>query len=195
MSVTFLQGNALEVLRGIPDESVQCVVTSPPYWGLRDYGIPADLWPQTSFVPMVGLPPVEVPEQEAVLGLEADPFSYIGHMVDIFRQIHRVLKKDGTLWVNMGDNYSAGNKTESSNRRDRATAPCPPKNLVEPCILAGTKPGDLVLDPFGGAGTTGMVADRLGREAVLIERNPEYVEMAKKRLTDDRGVLLEAMGK
>lgn len=65
----------------------------------------------------------------------------------------------------------------------------PPK-LVEPFIKAGTRKGDTVLDLFGGAGTTGLVADRLGRDAILIELNPEYAEMARKRIDNDAGPLL-----
>jgi DNA modification methylase len=60
-----------------------------------------------------------------------------------------------------------------------------PPALIEPCILAGSRRGDTVLDPFGGAGTTGLVADRLGRNAILCELNPEYAEMARRRITDD----------
>jgi len=62
-----------------------------------------------------------------------------------------------------------------------------PADLVEPCIASSSKRGDLVLDPFGGAGTTGLVADRLGRDYVLCEINPEYAAMAEKRICDDRG--------
>ena len=60
----------------------------------------------------------------------------------------------------------------------------PPK-LIEPCIKAGCPESGTVLDPFGGAGTTGLVADRLGRSAVLIELNPKYAEMARKRIVGD----------
>ena len=60
-----------------------------------------------------------------------------------------------------------------------------------PCIMAGCRPGGKVLDPFGGAGTTGMVADRLGRDAVLIELNPEYAEMARRRIVGDAGMFAE----
>lgn len=78
-----LQGHVLEQLRTLPDNSVHCVVTSPPYWGLRDYGV------------------------EGQLGLEKTPAEYIAKMVEIFEQVRRVLRKDGTCWVNMGDTYSA----------------------------------------------------------------------------------------
>ena len=60
-----------------------------------------------------------------------------------------------------------------------------PPDLAEICIKSGSRPGDTVLDPFGGAGTTGLVADRLGRDAVLIELNPQYAQMARERITSD----------
>lgn len=64
-----------------------------------------------------------------------------------------------------------------------------PTKLIEPCILAGCPPGGTVLDPFGGAGTTGLVADRLGRDAVLIDINPEYCRMARERIDGDAPLL------
>ena len=76
------QGDSLEVLKTFPDEIVDCVVTSPPYWGLRDYGI------------------------DNQLGLESTPEEYVEKMVEVFRQIKRVLKHDGTVWLNLGDSYS-----------------------------------------------------------------------------------------
>jgi DNA modification methylase len=79
-----LVGDALEQLRTLPDECVQCVVTSPPYWGLRDYGVAGQI------------------------GLETSPAEYIGRMVEVFREVRRVLRDDGTIWVNMGDCYATG---------------------------------------------------------------------------------------
>ena len=66
-----------------------------------------------------------------------------------------------------------------------------PPDLIEPCIKAGSRPGDTVLDPFGGAGTTGLVADRLSRHATLIELNPEYAEMARRRIHGDAPLFAE----
>lgn len=74
-------GDALTELRKLPDESVHCCVTSPPYWGLRDYGISGQL------------------------GLEPTPELYVQHLGEIFREVKRVLGKDGTLWLNLGDSY------------------------------------------------------------------------------------------
>lgn len=91
----FAIGDSRDLLRQLPDESVHCVVTSPPYWGLRDYGLGTDQ-----------------------LGLEATPDEYVTHMVELFRDVRRVLRSDGTLWLNLGDTYIAhvnGNKETSRN--------------------------------------------------------------------------------
>lgn len=77
-------GDALDRLRDLPDESIHCCVTSPPYWGLRDYGV------------------------DGQLGLEKTPDEYVAKMVEIFREVRRILRKDGTLWLNLGDSYSGG---------------------------------------------------------------------------------------
>lgn len=74
-------GDSAEILRGFPDESVDCVVTSPPYYGLRDYGV------------------------EGQIGLEDSPEAFVERLVMVFREVKRVLKKDGTCWVNLGDSY------------------------------------------------------------------------------------------
>lgn len=81
--VKIYHGHAFSVLKEMPDESVQCVVTSPPYWGLRDYGI------------------------EDQIGLESTPEEYTAKMVEIFREVRRVLRNDGTVWLNMGDCYAS----------------------------------------------------------------------------------------
>ncbi len=78
--------DVFEGLSQLPDESVHCVVTSPPYWGLRDYGT------------------------DGQIGLEATPEEYVERMVAVFREVHRVLRSDGTLWLNMGDSYVASSR-------------------------------------------------------------------------------------
>lgn len=267
-----LVGDALTRLKGLPGESVQCCVTSPPYWGLRDYGV------------------------NGQLGLEKTPEEYVSHMVEVFREVRRVLRKDGTLWIVLGDSYSAKrlvgipwrialalqvdgwylrsdiiwNKPNpmpesvtdrptkaheyiflmtkcvkyhynadairephsSSGKvvdwRDRVhdqsrlpkgmrqngqkgtpsgvagfhpkgrnrrtvwkipTTPFPeahfavfPEKLVETCILAGCPEGGVVLDPFMGSGTTGLVALKIGRGFIGIELNPGYVKLAEQRI-------------
>jgi DNA modification methylase len=265
-----LQGDVLAVLASLPDQSVHCCVTSPPYFGLRDYG------------------------QDGQIGLEKTPQEYVEKMVAVFREVRRVLRDDGTLWLNLGDCYKDKNRlmiparvalslqvdgwvlrdeivwhkprTTPAPVKDRTVAahemlylfskmpggyffdylaieetakypgakraagkaframksadpkaaakrpgereivvrgtrrkrsvwsvsPQPykaahfatfPPDLIQPCILAGCPVGGMVLDPFGGSGTTGLVADRHGRNAILIELNPEYIEIAKKRLS------------
>lgn len=342
MTVQILEGDCLEVLKTLPDESVHTCVTSPPYFGLRDYGVPGQI------------------------GLEASPTEFVAALVGVFQEVRRVLRADGTIWVNLGDSYandgkwgghtggkhakalhctpigrnkrytglkpkdlcmiparvalalqedgwylrsdivwakpnpmpesvtdrptksheyifllakseryyydhkailepllsgpsdlkkmaeqqeriggkhkdlddplakasaatnigrkrSVGSKQAAlaalggsghryaslaaaadasengtltgRNRRsvwNIATAPYSgahfatfPPALIEPCILAGCPAGGTVLDPFGGAGTTGLVADRLQRNAILIELNPEYADMARARITND----------
>ena len=81
------QGDCLEVLRGLPAGSVHCCVTSPPYWGLRDYGT------------------------NGQLGLEQTPEEFVTKMVEVFREVRRVLRDDGTCWVNLGDSYAANAAT------------------------------------------------------------------------------------
>jgi len=317
-----LCGDSLTELRKLPDESVNCCVTSPPYWGLRDYGVAGQL------------------------GLEKTPEEYVAHMVEVFREVRRVLRTDGTLWLNLGDSYASDTKgsggiSRSSvlhgssladngasigqrfparklnhglkpkdlvgipwrvafalqadgwwlrqdiiwakpnpmpeSVRDRCTKAheyifmltksakyyydaeavkeqnanpertnyrpgkeaytegdvhddsgrtirndgfkkyaegkvCDGRNLrsvwtittkpyaeahfatfppeiPERCIKAGCPKGGKVLDPFFGAGTTGLVAMRLGREFIGIELNEKYCEMARKRIY---GTLMEA---
>lgn len=82
-------------LRQMPAESVQCVVTSPPYWGLRDYGLEPDAWADG----WVGC-----------LGLEPTPEQYIVHMLEVFAEVWRVMRPDGTLWLNIGDSYAGSRR-------------------------------------------------------------------------------------
>lgn len=316
MTVRIIQGDCHDVLATLPSESVHCCVTSPPYFGLRDYGV------------------------DGQMGLEATPDEFIAGMVAVFREVRRVLRDDGTLWLNIGDSYAStggqspqsgslfkgrararedicksqrgaydgikskdllgipwmlafalradgwylrqdiiwskpnpmpesvrdrctkaheylflltkapryyfdadaiaeqcksgpsdlrkmreslpriggkhkhlddplsmaskdtniGQKRsvgtgESRNKRSVwsiATAPFKeahfatfPPALVEPCIKAGCPVGGTVLDPFFGAGTTGMVADRLQRECIGIELNPQYADIARTRIERD----------
>ena len=84
--VVTLHGDARDLIRRFPDETFQCVITSPPYWGVRDYGI------------------------EDQIGAEPDLSQYIEHLVGVFREVRRVLKPDGTFWLNIGNTYSSGGR-------------------------------------------------------------------------------------
>lgn len=315
-TLTIINGDCRTALRQLPDESVNCCVTSPPYWGLRDYG------------------------HADQIGQEKTPEAFVQNLVTVFREVKRVLREDGTLWLNLGDSYAekslagtpwlvafalkadgwylrsdivwakrncmpesvtdrptrsheflfllskspkyyynheaikepciydvdgtgtaarkarqnvddksmptaerngmrpAGYKnsvnfegknkgkekqrghsrrhdgfndrwdkmekeeqcTGMRNKRDVWTvAPANypeahfatyPPELIKPCILAGCPADGVVLDPFGGSGTTGMVALELGRRAVLVELNPEYVNLINQRCNTTRGLPL-----
>lgn len=107
-----IQGDSLQVLKTLPDESVDCVITSPPYWALRDYGVAGQL------------------------GLEPTFQEYISKLCDIFDEVKRVLKKEGTCWVNLGDTYG----TQSGAMRDGKFGPKNTNNFVQPksihkCLL------------------------------------------------------------
>lgn len=309
MSVKIITADCRDALKTLPDESVHCVVTSPPYFGLRDYGV------------------------EGQLGLEPTPSEFVAALTDVFREIRRVLRPNGTVWLNLGDSYandgkwggSSGGKhvtalhgntnvgrgkvstglkpkdligipwrvafalqedgwylrqdiiwekpnpmpesvkdrctkaheylfmlTKSATyhydasavaedavstnikkftdggadkerghgrrhagvngryaqsladngvpkKRNRRsvwripTRPFPdahfatfPVDIPDLCIRAGCPPGGTVLDPFGGAGTTGLAACRLGRDAIIIELNPDYAAMARRRIEGDQ---------
>jgi DNA modification methylase len=272
--IRILQGDCRHVLATLPAASVHCCVTSPPYFGLRDYGIAEQI------------------------GLEATPEAFVAELVAVFREVRRVLRDDGTLWLNLGDSYAtkellgipwrvsfalqadgwylrqdiiwskpnpmpesvqdrctraheylfllsksssyfcdmaaiaeasehlhlAGKpqkvnyaddsamrndgdriviRTETRNKRSVwtvATQPFKeahfatfPPDLIEPCIKAGCPVGGTVLDPFGGAGTTGLVADRHQRDAILIELNPAYADMAHRRIVGDAPLFAETV--
>jgi DNA modification methylase len=134
---TLYQGDVLEMLAELKDESVHCVVTSPPYWGLRDYG--TGLWeggnPDCDHIAgrarndlgrcsdddrpgNINPAPVDTPllyrdvcgkcgarRVDQQLGLEPTPDQYLENMVEVFREVRRVLRRDGTLWLNIGDSY------------------------------------------------------------------------------------------
>jgi DNA modification methylase len=104
--VTLYLGDSLAVLREMPDASVDCCVTSPPYFGLRDYGVNPTEWPEVVYAPMPGVPPVTVPAMTCPLGMEPNPNAFVAHLLTIFREVLRVLADDGTLWLNIGDSYA-----------------------------------------------------------------------------------------
>jgi DNA modification methylase len=111
-----IQGDCLQVMADMQPGTYHTCVTSPPYWGLRDYGIPASDWPEVTYTPMAGLPPVTVPAWSGCLGLEPTPEMFVAHSVLVFREVWRVLRDDGTLWLNYGDAYaSSGYKAHSTS--------------------------------------------------------------------------------
>ena len=129
-----LVGDVRARLAELPDESVHCVVTSPPYWGLRDYGVPGQL------------------------GLEATSDEYVATMVEVFRDVRRVLRRDGTLWLNLGDTYSGscggyglGDRGQIGEQGERWTRPGYRDGNHRPpsaATLPGLKRKDLVGVPW-----------------------------------------------
>ncbi len=281
MNFTIRCGDAVEILNSMSEQTIDCCVTSPPYFGLRDYGI------------------------EGQIGLEETPQQYIAKLVRVFSEVRRVMKDDGTLWVNIGDSYArdraddlkpkdligipwmlafalrdggwylrseviwhkqiftpesvkdrptraheqifllsksaryyydadaikeplaessigrykygfGGTKAEAlqegdvkgrsivgvrempdgRNKRSVWTInPKPvkeahvavfPPEIPEICILAGSREGGMVLDPFVGSGTTGIVASQNRRDCIGIELNPEYVAIAERRFKENK---------
>lgn len=144
-----LQGDVLEQLRALPDDSVQCCVTSPPYWGLRDYGVAGQI------------------------GLEPTVDEWVARMVAVFREVRRVLRKDGLLWLNLGDAYAtrgghrthngapsekstlrghghvgAGPKTRALSTAQIAAAPTGRRPGLPGTVPSGVKPKDLIGQPW-----------------------------------------------
>lgn len=271
--LTILQGDARAILPTLPAELFQCCITSPPYWGLRDY------------------------QSSSQIGAETYVDDYVENLTLVFREVRRVLRENGTLWLNIGDSYTSGNRTwrdADDKNKGRAMSyrpPTPlglkpkdlvgvpwrvafalqadgwylrsdiiwhkpncqpesvkdrptrsheyiflfskskayfydhaaiqdkavitggsknkrtvwastldetlwnintepfngahfavfPRALVRPCVLAGSRRGDYVIDPFLGSGTTAEVAVENGRNCFGIELKKEYIELAKNR--------------
>ena len=106
MTVTSLHGDCTELLPTLAPGSVQTIVTSPPYFGLRDYGLLPTDWPEVTYVPVAGLEPITIPAMRCCLGLDPTPAAYIGHLVHTWRLLAPVLRDDGTCWLNLGDSYA-----------------------------------------------------------------------------------------
>jgi len=137
--IHILQGDCLDVMKTLPDASVQCCITSPPYWGLRRYL------------------PTGHPAAALEIGQEKTPQQYVETMVKVFREVWRILKDDGTLWIVIGDSYASGKGTchnpgggEYSLGKDRKEAAAHPLNRGNKSTLSavGLKPKDLVGIPW-----------------------------------------------
>jgi DNA modification methylase len=127
-TVTLFHGNALDVLRELPEGSARCCVTSPPYWGLRDYSIPPSVWPDG---------------WTGCHGLEPTIEMYVEHEVVIFREVRRVLTDDATLWVNLGDTYAAARSYQVPDNKHKDVG-----NKMGHCVPSGLKQKDLIGIPW-----------------------------------------------
>jgi DNA modification methylase len=125
-----LHGHVLEKLKELPDNFVQCVVTSPPYYGLRSYL------------------PGESPDKAKEIGLEQTPAEYVAKMVEVFREVHRVLRPDGVLWLNLGDTYANDGKWGGSTGGKHAIALHGNSSVGRTKKSTGLKPKDLIGIPW-----------------------------------------------
>lgn len=179
--ITLYQGHVLDMLRQLPSESVHCVVTSPPYYALRDYGLPPTVWggdgecehdwDQRGFCSRCGA-------WRGQLGLEPSPDLYVQHMVEVFREVRRVLRADGTLWLNLGDTYLSqyGSGFNGQRRFDEANLNI---RLPRP---AGVKPKDLIGIPWAVAFALRADGWYLRSDIIVAKANP-MPESVKDRPT------------
>jgi DNA modification methylase len=142
-------GDCLDVLRGMEAESVHACVTSPPYWGLRDYGV------------------------DGQIGLEKTPEEFVARMTTVFHEVFRVLRPDGTLWLNIGDCYaSGGGNGEQGSRGQRFDRRHTQENLKRNSAVSGLKPKDLVGIPWALAFALRADGWYLRQEIIWHKPNP-----------------------
>lgn len=143
------QGDALDRLREMSDQSVQCCITSPPYFGLRDYGM------------------------DGQLGLEDTPQMYVERLVAIFREVRRVLRDDGTLWLNLGDSYShGGNGARDETRWPKQSRNAAGYKATHAKRNTGVKPKDLIGIPWLVAFALRADGWYLRRDVIWSKPNP-----------------------
>lgn len=154
---TILCGDCLHILKTLPDESVQCCVTSPPYYGLRDYGM------------------------DAQIGREATPEEYIAQLTAVFHEIKRVLKADGTLWLNIADTY-CGTGSKGSARDPKYPNGRNGQSISIAHAVRGCKPKDLIGIPWMLAFALRGDGWYLRNDIIWAKNNP-VPESAKDRCT------------
>lgn len=152
------------------DGTFHAALGSPPYWGgLRVYSGPqVRPWPAITYCPMPGLPPVEIPAQAVPLGHESDPFAFVGHLLQVYREVRRTLRPEGVLAVNLGDCYSG---SSMSGGTEKSTL----QGTQQPMIPnSGRK-------PFAGLGRTWEAARETGRRFAGSDLSLEYCRIARSR--------------
>lgn len=189
-------GDVRDVLRTLPSNSIQMAVTSPPYWGLRDYG--TAVWDggdahcdhRLKMPPQSGRPLNGLDGGLATIDA-AEPAIHAGQVKDYrkatkayiaIQDDHMRTRPSGTIEIKETRNKRDVWIISSSKMQDMHFATFP-EQLVEPCILAGSNEGDTILDPFIGSGTTAVAARKLNRNAIGIDLNKDYLAIAQKRIT------------
>ena len=140
-----INGNSLEVLKTLPDNSVDCCVTSPPYYALRDYGV------------------------DGQIGLEETPEAYIAKLSDVFMEVYRVLKPEGTLWLNIGDSYNGNKKGNTETIKHKVVAE---SNDFHKKLWKGAKQKDLIGVPWMLAFTLRSQGWYLRQDIIWEKGNP-----------------------
>ena len=173
-----LHGHVLDVLRSLRAQSIQCVVTSPPYWGLRDYGLEPVVWggdlshahewgedrhsrAGRDWDPTLGRSPVTRDYKVSTgafcsacsawrgsLGLEPTPELYVEHLVAVFREVWRVLRDDGTCWINLGDSYAANRSYQVPSTKGGPKHSSAQADQSSNRVPDGLKPKDLIGIPW-----------------------------------------------
>ena len=155
--IKILQGNCLDKLKELPDQSINTCITSPPYWGLRDYG------------------------EYKQLGMEDTPEEFVENLVQVFREVKRVLRDDGTVWLNLGDSYcgtgNKGNYTDPKHKEGRNGQKIALNNKIE-----GFKSKDLVGIPWRVAFALQQDGWYLRQDIIWHKPNP-MPESVKDRCT------------
>ncbi len=156
MSVQILEGDCLQMLKRLPSKSINTCITSPPYWGLRNYN-----------------------DEEKQLGMEDTPEEFVDNLVKVFREVKRVLRDDGTVWLNLGDSYSSGGRTTTTNQSLRGD-----KNygVTRPKPSKGIKPKDLIGIPWRVAFALQQDGWYLRQDIIWNKPNP-MPESVKDRCT------------
>lgn len=147
-SCTVYCGDCREVLKQLPDESVQCCVTSPPYWGLRDYG------------------------HAGQLGQESTPEQYTEHLVLVFEEVRRMLRGDGILWLNLGDSYARNGGTPGGGNRELMHMDGTQSRMCKVPNGSGLKPKDLIGIPWMVAFALRKAGWYLRQEIIWAKPNP-----------------------
>ena len=140
-----INGNSLEVLKSLPDNSIDCCVTSPPYYALRDYGV------------------------DGQIGLEETPEAYIAKLSDVFMEVYRVLKPEGTLWLNIGDSYNGNKKGNTETIKHKVVAE---SNDFHKKLWKGAKQKDLIGVPWMLAFTLRSQGWYLRQDIIWEKGNP-----------------------
>jgi len=163
-----IKGHALDILKSLPAATVQCCVTSPPYWSLRRYPIEDQEWPEFEGLAAGWITLPRCNRWKGQLGLEPTPELAVAHLVQVFREVRRVLRDDGTLWLNLGDSFCGGGNNRGNNM-PLSEKQASNKGATGQC--AGLKPRTSNLKPKDLVGLPWLVAFALRADGWWLRRD------------------------